>query len=127
MTRRKNSGFTLLEIMIALAVFAIVAVTLVKNAALTVKQTRMLEDKSIAYWVAENRLSSLRAEPKTAQNFPQTGTDTDDVSMAGRKWTVTVNVTTTDNKDMRRVEVSVARANDSDHQTASLVGFFGRY
>lgn len=127
MRLRNTSGFTLIEVMIALAVFAIVAAALVKNAALTVKQTRIIEEKSIAYWVAENRLAELRAKPKNDENFPQTGTNTDTVKMAGRSWDVTVDVASTDNKYMRRVKVSVAASQNSDQQVASLVGFLGRY
>lgn len=127
MRRRRISGFTLIEVMIALAVFAIVAAALVKNAALTVRQTRTIEDKSIAYWVAENRLAQLRARPRTAANFPQPGTNTDTVKMAGRTWDVTIEVATTDNKDMNRVQVSVASDKTPDRQAASLTGFFGRY
>ena len=122
-----NKGFTLLEVMIALAVFAIVAAALVKNAALTVKQTRTLEDKSVAYWVAQNRLAELRAKPRSSQAFPSPGSSTDTVNMAGRPWDVTVDVTSTDNKDVRRVTVSVAQQSDADHEVANLVGFIGRY
>lgn len=125
--QRKSSGFTLLEIMIALAVFAIVAAALVKNAALTVTQTRTIEEKSIAYWVAENQLAQLRAKPRSAENFPQTGSNKSTASMAGRDWTVTINVDSTDNKDIHRVKVSVALPSAPDRQVASLVGFFGRH
>ena len=113
--------------MIALAVFAIVAAALVKNAALTVKQTRIIKDKTVAYWVAENQFAQLRAKPKTAANFPQPGSNTNTVTMAGRDWDVTIDVTSTDNKDMRRVEVSVATPKQADRKVADLVGFFGRY
>lgn len=127
MRLKNNKGFTLLEVMIALAVFAIVAAALVKNAALTVKQTRTLEDKSVAYWVAQNRLAELRAKPRSGQTFPAPGSTTDTVNMAGRPWDVTVDVTSTDNKDVRRVTVSVAQPSDADHEVANLVGFIGRY
>lgn len=113
--------------MIALAVFAIVAAALVKNAALTVRQTGIIEDKSIAYWVAENRLAELRAKPRTPANFPQIGNNTDMVEMAGRRWDVTIDVASTANKDMHRVKVSVASDKQPDRQVASLVGFIGRY
>lgn len=127
MTRTSSRGFTLLEIMIALAVFAIVAAALVKNAALTVKQTRIIEDKSIAYWVAENQLAQMRAVPRTADSFPSTGSTTSTVSMADRDWDLDVEVKATDNKDVRRVEISVSTQDDPDHPVATLTGFMGRY
>jgi general secretion pathway protein I len=113
--------------MIALAVFAIVSAALVKNTALAVKQTRIIEDKSIAYWVAENQLAQMRATPRTADSFPNSGSRTSTVNMANRDWEVTVDVASTENKDVRRVEVSVFTENEPDHAAARLVGFLGRY
>ena len=127
MSPGKNSGFTLLEIMIALAVFAIVSAALVKNTALAVKQTRVIEEKSIAYWVAENQLAQMRATPRTPDSFPNSGSSTSTVSMADRDWNVTVDVVSTENKDVRRVEVHVYPENEPDHAAATLVGFLGRY
>lgn len=116
----------MLEIMIALAVFAIVAAALVKNATLAVKQTRMIEDKTYAYWIAENRLAMLRATPRDPAQFAS-GTDRNTVTMAGRDWEVVVDRQHTDNKDVNRVEVSVYTEADPDHVVASLTGFLGRY
>lgn len=124
--RSRNKGFTLLEIMIAVAVFAIASAALVKNAALTVKQTRMIQDKTLAYWIAENQLAKLRATPRDPSNFT-TGTDRVAVTMAGRDWEVVVDTRQTENKNVNRVEVSVFTEDDPDHEVASLSGFLGRY
>jgi general secretion pathway protein I len=127
MKRKNASGFTLLEIMIAVAVFAIVSAALVKNAALTVRQTRLIEEKTIAYWIAENQLTQIRAARRTADSFPGVGSDRLSVNMADRDWDVVVETTSTENEDVRRVEVSVYPEGDPDRAVASLTGFVGRY
>jgi general secretion pathway protein I len=53
MRTRSTAGFTLIEIMIALAVFAVVSAALVRNAAVAVRQTGILEDRTLGIWVAE--------------------------------------------------------------------------
>ena len=60
MRSRRAAGFTLLEVMIALAVFAVVSAALVRNAAVAVRQTTIIEDRSLGIWVAENQLSQMR-------------------------------------------------------------------
>ncbi|HKI74687.1 MAG TPA: type II secretion system minor pseudopilin GspI [Pseudomonadales bacterium] len=127
MRRALSRGFTLLEIMIALAIFAIVSAALIKNAALTVNQTRIIQDKTIGSWIAENQMAQLRAQPKSADSFPGVGSNTSTVNMGDRDWEVTVDIASTDNKDVRRVTVSVAREDSPDHSVIDLTGFVGRY
>jgi len=113
--------------MIALAIFAIVSAALIKNAALTVNQTRIIQDKTIGSWIAENQMAQLRAQPKSADSFPGVGSNTSTVNMGDRDWEVTVDIASTDNKDVRRVTVSVAREDSPDHSVIDLTGFVGRY
>ena len=48
------SGFTLIEVLIALAVFAAVGITLAKNSSTVVLQTKRMQDRVIALSVASN-------------------------------------------------------------------------
>ncbi|MCE0507405.1 type II secretion system minor pseudopilin GspI [Roseivivax sp. GX 12232] len=58
MTGRRDpeAGFTLIEALVAMAVLAVSAVTLLSAAERHVAQTRGLSDRIIARWVAENAL-----------------------------------------------------------------------
>jgi general secretion pathway protein I len=125
--KKRNRAFTLLEIMIALAVFTVASAALVKSAARTVKQTRLIEDKTVAYWIAENQLQQMRATPRGPETFPRNGTDRFLVTMASQEWEVTVQIAGTENEDVSRVEVSVATEQMPDAEVASLSGFVGRY
>ncbi|MBL4682238.1 MAG: type II secretion system minor pseudopilin GspI [Pseudomonadales bacterium] len=118
-------GFTLLEIMIALAIFAIASASLIKNATQTIRQTSIIQERTIAYWVAENELNQIRAAPR--EDLPNPGSDRSDVVMANREWEVVLDIEATENIDMRRIVVSVYLPTNADNSIVSLTGFIGKY
>jgi len=118
-------GFTLLEIMIALAIFAIASASLIKNATQTIRQTGIIQDRTIAYWVAENELNQIRAAPR--EGLPNLGSARSNVVMANREWDVVLDIEATENIDMRRIIVSVYLPTNADNSIVSLTGFIGKY
>jgi general secretion pathway protein I len=56
-------GFTLLEVMIALAIFATLAAAVLSASQYVVKQTVGVEKRLFAAWLADNRLNELRLQP----------------------------------------------------------------
>ena len=101
--RRADGGFTLLEIVIALAIAAlgIAAVAKATGGAATVAgETR---ERMLAVWVAANRLSELRI----TRAWPAPGTSSSTSSMGGRTWYLSETVSKTEGDDIRRVDVSV--------------------
>ncbi|MDZ7686482.1 MAG: type II secretion system minor pseudopilin GspI [Gammaproteobacteria bacterium] len=124
---RRSRGFTLLEIMIAVAVFAVASAALIKNSALTVRQTGLIRDKTVAFWIAENQLAQYRAGPREPDSFPRTGSDRFPVTMSDKDWEVVADVQSTGNDGVRRIEVSVYRDENLDAAVATLTGFIGRW
>ena len=55
--KRVNRGFTLVEVMIALVVFSVVSVALVRNTTQSLRQAGMIQEKTIAWWLAENQMA----------------------------------------------------------------------
>ena len=127
MGNRRTAGFTLLEVMIALAVFAVVSAALVRNAAVAVRQTTIIEERSLGIWVAENQLSQMRIQVRSDENYPALGTNRYAVNLADRDWEGVVKIAATENADIRRVEVAVSAAQQPDQVVADLAGFLGRY
>lgn len=125
--KSKSKAFTLLEIMIAVAIFAVASAALVKNAGLSIRQTAMIRDKTIAFWIAENEVAQIRSMPRSDDNFPGPGTNRTQVSMAGGQWEVKTEFHSTENELVRRVEVSVFREDDLDVPVTTLTTFLGRY
>jgi len=120
-------GFTLLEVMIAVAIFAIVSAALIKNATQTVYQTGQIQERSLAYWIAENQLNEIRSQPRGEDDYPSPGSDRRSVVMADKDWEIVVDYEATENDDMRRVIVSVFHPQDLDNRVVELTGFVGRY
>lgn len=72
--RMNSIGFTLIEILIALFIFAVVSKTLITSATQSVSQTGLVQDKTIAHWIALNELSQIRSNIRLEDDYPQTGT-----------------------------------------------------
>ena len=121
-SRKTSAGFTLLEVMIALAVFAISAIALLSQTNQGVNQALYLEEKSYALWIAENTLTEIRLKPE----WPPLGKDNIQLSQFNRDWQVETEVTNTDEKSLRRIEVSVSRLNE-DKVLSLLRGYIGKH
>ncbi|MCS2172293.1 type II secretion system minor pseudopilin GspI [Scandinavium sp. TWS1a] len=78
----KQRGMTLLEVMVALAIFSTAALALMNSVSLNVRFTHSLGDSLQASWLAENQL----AEAALAQrDFPAEAREGDE-TMGGRQW-----------------------------------------
>ncbi|WP_374764934.1 type II secretion system minor pseudopilin GspI [Yunchengibacter salinarum] len=77
---RSRPGFTLIEVLVALAVFAIGALALVRAGTENVRVADGLNSRALADMVAENRLVTVMMRG----NAPDTGTRTGETRMAGR-------------------------------------------
>ena len=120
-------GFTLVEVMIALAVLAIVAAALSRNASMGIQQTVRVEEQVLAWTVAKNALNELFIPPREAGRNFSSGRDSYTVSAANRQWQVNVQLVTTEDPDLKRVEVSVMLSEDPDRVLAAVTGFLGKY
>ena len=78
-------GFTLVEVMVALAVVAVALPALLVTLSQQLDGLRYLEDRTHAQWVAANRLAELRLVVG-AKGSLHTGRVSGTVEMAGRSW-----------------------------------------
>ncbi len=115
-------GFTLLEVLVALAIVAIALAAVVRIGGTAALNAARLEDKTFADWVALNRLEELRL----ATTWPSTGSLSGSEEMGGRVWRWTQQVQNTDDESVRKVEIQVASDDARDAPIDSLVGFVGR-
>lgn len=122
MTARRSGGFTLLEVLVALAVVAIALSAILTSSGRNVNAAASLRDRTVAMWVAENRLAEVRLEA----GWPDTGRTRGQVEMAGRDWFWTMRVEETQDEDLRRVELEVAREREAENSAFTLLGFIGR-
>ena len=113
-------GFTLIEVMVALAVVGLALPALLFQVMGNVDNEAYLRDKALALWVAENRLAEtrlLRSMGQRVLNGSASGTE----QMAGRSWHWHIQTQPTSVDGMRRLEIAVAPGKGDSLVT--LVGF----
>ena len=118
MTRQR--GFTLFEVIVAMAIAAIALFALFGNAAATVRNAAAMRDRTYGQLVASNQLAELRARG----SWPSTGTLSGSSELAGRTWSWRAEVKATEDPAIRRIDFSVQAADGNT--AATLVGFIGR-
>lgn len=109
-------GFTLVEALVALTVLAVASAGLIRATEAHVDQVRGLQIRTIAQWVAENRL----VEIQVGQAVPVERTDR--VDMLGRSWDVAVGLGASEDPDLAAVTVAVSPAGAS-RSSVVLTGF----
>jgi general secretion pathway protein I len=115
---KNGSGFTLLEVLVALAVFAIAIVAVIQTQSMSIDLTMELRDRSVALWVAKNRLN----EHEINGIYPSIGEREGIINMANRQWYWQEKTSATDVADMRRVEI-VVKTGEHEHYLVKLFGF----
>lgn len=118
---RRQRGFTLMEVLVALAVLAIALGAIIKAAGEGVTNIGRLRDQTLASWVALNRINSTLLDDA----WPAEGRSGGVAEMAGREWRWEMTVSTTADEDLRRLDVSV-RDQDERPPLAILTAFMGR-
>ena len=105
-------GFTLIELMVALAVVAIVATTVLVQGGETASQTYSMERRALARWALENEMERLRLRQMVNPAPLVIGIDRRRVSLGSREWLVMEDTVETSHPTLRRVEYSVFAIED---------------
>lgn len=101
----RMGGFTLLEVMVALAIFATLATAVLSASQYVVRQAGAAEERLLAAWVADNQLNELRLQSLPVSPQPQRV-----VSMGDRDWVVRQYVGVASDPHGLPVEVEVGLA-----------------
>ncbi|MCH1610617.1 MAG: type II secretion system minor pseudopilin GspI [Luminiphilus sp.] len=124
--QKRGSGFTLVEVMVALAVVAVALPALLLTLSQQLDGVRYLDDRAQAQWVAANRLAELRLI-LTAKGTLQSGTLSGTEELAGREWYWWSEGVETQLPGFFRYEITVAD-NEAGRDTSlhTLVGYLAK-
>ena len=118
----KQHGFTLIEVMLAMAVFAIAGVALLGVADNNYRHISHLEEQMFANWVASNQLVEVSLD----KTWPPKNNRKGKVEMAGRTWYWQQKVINTTNKELRAVNMQVRLNENDDLVSASLMTYLAQ-
>jgi general secretion pathway protein I len=96
-------GFTLLEVMIALAIFALVSVSCYRQIDIVLKSSARIEQKYLALWMAESTLDEMFV----SRQISMTGESRTEVPVLSNRWIVISRISEGSVKKMKKIEVSV--------------------
>lgn len=123
MASARSRGFTLIEVVVALAIVAVGMLAVFKTIGDTVNNVDELRDRSFAEWIADNRLTEMRISGQ----MPSVEETAGEIDFAGRHWHWVTKVSQTQVKGLRRIDVSVRRDADPEGSSiATLAGFIGQ-
>lgn len=124
MVRRNARGFTLIEVLVALAV---VAVALAAGVKATGALTQAAERQS-AQWLAQLCAENALVELRLARQLPNTGDSSSTCEQAGQSMQVRISVQPTPNPIFRRVDAVVTQPLDGfDVNLLTISTIMGRY
>lgn len=119
--RRGNSGFTLLEVLVALVVAAVALSASIKLIGLYAGNSARIQERLYAHWAA----SSVLVNSQLLEPWPDTETADGEIRFAGRDWFWRKAVTDTPYPGVRRIEVQVFFDEKDQDYVTRLTGYSG--
>ncbi|MCP3690064.1 MAG: type II secretion system minor pseudopilin GspI [Gammaproteobacteria bacterium] len=118
----RQSGLTLLEVMVALFIFAVTGTAIMKAASEHLNGVGQIEEVAVATWVANNRLNDILME----RTWPLKNNQKGQQDMAGRTWYWTQVVKATNDSDFKAVEISVSLKESRADNITTVVAYLAK-
>jgi general secretion pathway protein I len=108
----------LLEILIALVFISLALSAIVRSATMSVTTAAHLRDKTLAHWVAMNKVVEFQLQ----KEWPSVGVRKGEMEMANHDWYWEAKVSQAfDQEDLRRFDVAVFRERGDKSSVATMV------
>lgn len=119
MNARAQHGFSLLEVVIAIAVLAFAMSALVEGAGRGAFNANHLKEKTLAHWVALNKIAEYQLQP----TWPVVGIQKGTYDMAGFDWRWEARVSATEDRNVHRLEMEVRTGPETKQAITKLTAF----
>jgi general secretion pathway protein I len=120
MARREQRGFTLVEVLVALAIVAAALASIAVTMGRMQYNAQLMRDRTYASWIAQNRIVQVRAEGV----LPEPGSSDGEMEFAGLEWEWEMEIDETGVENLLRIDVSVSRPGEDD-SIKTVTGFIG--
>lgn len=119
---KRSAGFTLLEVLVALAVLAVALGAIIHAVTQSIGNVAALREQTFAGWVALNKVNAFLLDVAV---WPDEGSRKGTADLANRTWRWEARFSKTADPDLRRLELTV-HAVESGPVLNQLVAFQGR-
>lgn len=120
--QRRAAGFTLIEILVAVAILAVALAATTRAASMATDGALETRHRLLATWAAQNRVAEIRAR----RLFPPAATTRLATEQGGLALAIEETVTDTPNPALRRIDLAVADARDPDRVLTRLTAYAAR-
>lgn len=115
----KQRAFTLIEVLVALAVIGLGMAAVIRSTGAGASNAVYLREKTLAHWVALNKLT----ETQVLKEWAELGSTSGTYEMSDHDWRWEVKVSETDEPAVHRVDVKVYATARSKETLAEIVGY----
>ncbi|PCE68336.1 type II secretion system minor pseudopilin GspI [Salinivibrio sp. YCSC6] len=115
MMPKTQHGMTLLEVLVAVAIFAVAALSVMKATGQHTRSLSRLEQKTLAAMVADNQLAEVVLSGKVPDKATQGTTE-----MAGQRWQWQLTPIATNTGPLRAMDLAVAAAESTDNPLVTV-------
>jgi len=116
----RNSGFTLVEVMVALAIAGLSLAAVAASISQMVDAASAMQERTYASWIAQNKIAELRL----SDEVPEVSSTSGEVEFAALEWAWRATISETGVENLFRVDVEVSYAG-SDEIVRTVSGFVG--
>ena len=120
MMRRHKRAFTLVEVMVALAIIALSLTAIAAKMSRMIDTSNSMRERTYASWIAQNKITELRL----ANVIPEVTTTSGDIGYANSTWRWRAVVSESGIENLFRVDVEILDE-DGDAVIRKVTGFIG--
>ena len=120
MIRSRNGAFTLVEVMVALAIIALSLTAVAAKMGRMIDTSNAMRERTYASWIAQNKITELRL----ANVVPEVTATSGEVDYANTTWDWRAVVSESGIENLYRVDVSISYAGN-ENVIRTVTGFIG--